>query len=165
MDKYHIIVILLFILSILSIKRTLNPRNDSVNRGYGTTNESIKTLLDRTQWSNHYTGRIPIYFRFLLYAIFITFATNIIFTDGKANGKTFIQSVMVIWIILIMLSSYFSHHADKFSSYCINENLNNIRKRLAIESYDHENACKYLSANKNPVDGRHGCFAFFYNVK
>jgi fumarate reductase subunit C len=165
MDKYYIIVVVLFAISFLIIRKTFNPKNDAVNRGYGSEKESIKTLMDRAQWSNHYTGRIPSCARFLLFSIFLTFAANIVFTGGKASGKTFMQAVIVIWIALIMLSSYFSHHADKFSSYCVDRNLNNIRKKLNIEQYDHKNASEYLSVNKNRVTGTHGCFTFFYNVK
>ena len=75
------------------------------------------------------------------------------------------QSIMVMWIALTMMSSYFSHHADKFSSYCIDKNLDDIRKRLNIAPYDHKDACEKLSANKEKVHGSHGCFTFFYYVK
>lgn len=164
MDKYYVLVIVLFILSFLIVRRTFNPKNDEVNRGYSSEDDSVKTMIDRAQWSNHYNGRVPYCARFLMYAIFLTFFANIVFTGGKATGKTFMQSVIVIWIALIMFSSYFSHHADKFSSYCIDKNLSNIRKKLDIEPYDHDCASRTLSANKNKVHGSHGCFTFFYKV-
>ena len=164
-DKYYVAVIFLFLLSILLIKKSLNPKNDTINRGYSSEKDSVKILLDRAQWSNHYYGRIPIYWRFLLYAILLTFAMNIIFTGGHSDGKTFTQSVLVIWIATIMFSSYFSHHADKFSSYCIDKNLSDIRRKLRIEPYSHGDASKNLSEDKNEVRGSHGCFTFFYNLK
>lgn len=155
----------MFVISFLIIRRTLNPRNNSVNRGYISELDSINTNLDRAQWSNHYTGRIPNYARYFMYSVFLTFFANIIFTSGNADGKTFFQSVIISWIFLIMVTSYFSHHADKFSSYCIDKNLCEIRKKLGIKQYDHELSSSNLSCNKDMTNGSDGYFTFFYNVE
>lgn len=165
MDKHYILVIILFVISFLIIRQSFNPKNETINRGYSHEGDTLKTALDRVQWSNHYTGRVNICVRLLFYAIFLTMATNIIFTGGNASGKTFMQSVIIIWIILLMLSSYFSHHSDKFSSYCIDKNLNIIRKKLNVEPYDHETVKTSLSKSESKVKGTHGCFTFFYKVK
>ena len=138
------------------IKDQLGPSSDGVMKGYGKRDENILILLDRIQWVNHYPARRNIIARYGLYSIIISFIMSILY-ESKLHTQTLIQSIIIIWILLLCAYSFFEHHSDKFSSYYIDNNLKHIRRKLKLKS-----SIDTLCTNKKQFTGKDGCFTFIY---
>lgn len=154
---YTIIILIIFIISLyytFKYSLSLGPNSPNVNLGYGTSKEKVSTLLNRIEWSNHYYGRINYYVRYSVYAIIITFFCSIIYKS--TNTLYFLQSVIIVWLILVKTNSFYTHHIDKFNSYFINKNINHIRKKLKLKKSGK------LKNNKRKFKGSGNCFNFIY---
>jgi len=130
---YTFIIILICILSLYIISRQLSPNKDIFIKGRPYIDDDISTNIDRIDWSNKYPGRVNMIGRYGLYAIVISFFTGIIYTNN-IDSFTMLQSVIVVWLVLITSHSFFTHHADKFCNYFIDSNIKHIRKKLNIGS-------------------------------
>lgn len=155
---HYIIVLILLLFSLKVIRKDTTPINDLVDKSYPNIDDSVSVLLDRIEWSNHYPGRIKYIFRFIIYSFIITLITNIIVFEKLKDGKLFLQLMISITIILLVLNSFFSHHADKFGSSAIDENIRLIRKKLNKKRGNFNN----LSKRTIPFTGKDKCFTFFY---
>jgi hypothetical protein len=153
---YSLIIILILGLSLfISFKHHIGSSNASVMKGYGNEKESTEILLDRIQWSNHYPARLNITARYAFFSVFISFLTSVIYGNGSAQN--ILQSIIVVWMIL-MGSYYFClHHSDKFNSYFIDDNVSMIRKKLNLESN-----IEGLIVNQTKFSGNDDCFTFVY---
>lgn len=138
------------------MKNHIGPCSSCSAKGYGRKNESVETLLDRIEWSNHYPKRSVIFIRYIFYAIFIAFITSIIYEE-KIRPKNMLQSTIVIWTFLLGANSFFSHHSDKFTSYFIDNNLSKIRRKLRVKSN-----IGSLVTNKVTFPNSHDCITFVY---
>lgn len=153
---YSIIIITIFIFTIYKIfKYNYGHLNPYIIKGYGKNTENIKILLDRIEYSNHYFGRYNINVRYGFYSIIIAFLMNIIHCE-KYNSLYMLQSILIIWSILICMNGFFIHHSDKFASYYIDNNINIIRSKLNLKS-----DIKKLKSYKNFKDDN--CINFVYN--
>lgn len=155
---YYIIIILIFLYSLKQISLNTGPTNPLINKGYPTKDDNINIILDRLEWSNHYPGRIVYLYRYLLYSVIISFISSIIIFNKLPSGQLFMQMTLGIFVILFMLQSFFSHHADKFSSFCIDENLKLIRKHLNKKRGNFNK----LSKTTTKFTGKDECLRFFY---
>jgi len=152
------IIVLLFIVSLyVTFKYNVGIDSKITNKGYGNSQESISILLDRVQWSTHYKGRLDIYSRFMIYSVIISFFVSII--NERINSLFLLQTIIIVWLILISTDSYFTYHSDKYSSYFIDKNLSHIRKKLKI----FPNLGK-LRVNDIKKKERNKCFHFSYNL-
>jgi hypothetical protein len=155
---YYLIIILIFLFSLKEIQKNTSPSSLLINKSYPTSEDNISTILDRIEWGNHYPGRVEYVYRFLAYAFVITFISHIIIYNKLGSGKIFLQMMISIFFILFMLHSFFSHHADKFFSYSIDENISLLRKKLNKKRGNFKN----LSRTTKNFSGKDGCFRFFY---
>jgi len=157
MVKISILIItILVITSAYQTFKSVGMNSSLTKKGYGKSTETIGTLLDRIQWSNHYLGRIPLYSRYMFYSIIITFFVSIIYCN--TDSWFFLQNTLVICLILITANSYFSYHADKFPSYYIDKNIKHIRKKLKLEP-------KFkLSTYELKDSTRNKCYHFIYRT-
>lgn len=155
---YGIIVIIIFIYTVYTLFKIDNGHiKDS--KGYGLPNEKVSKLLDRIVWSNHHIGRYPRYLRALFYAIVIGFVTNIVVTE-KVDPKILIENIFVVWIVVVMLNSYFTFHSDKYNSYFIDNNIRHIRKKLGIPNIE---KVETLDINDTTNFNReHDCIQYAY---
>ncbi len=153
---YSLIIILILGVSLfISFKHHMGSSNASVMKGYGNSKESTQILLDRIQWANHYPARLNITARYGFYSVFISFLTSIIYGSGSAQN--ILQSIIVVWMILIGAHSFFMHHSDKFTSYFIDDNLSMIRKKLNLGTN-----IEGLIVNQTKFAGNDECSTFFY---
>lgn len=153
---YSLIIVLILVVSLfISFKNHIGASNTSVMKGYGNDKESTQILLDRIQWSNHYPARLNISVRYALYSVFISFLTSIIY--GNRSSQNILQSVIIVWVILIVSYYFFVHHSDKFTSYFIDDNLSMIRKKLKLESN-----IEGLIVNQRKFTGNDECSTFVY---
>ena len=157
MVSLYVVVILILLLCFYLIKKNLGPINSTVCKGYTQPKDTVKTMLDRIQWSNHHQGRLSYAPRYMLYSIFITLAASMIFLNKLPSPVVFLQMMIVTWLALMSLHSYFSHHGDKFSSYAIDQNVNNIRTELG-----YSNTLGELSEQTEKFAGHEDCFTFTY---
>ena len=164
MKSPYIFIIVIFILCLYFIKTELGPTNYTINKAYLQKNDSISTMLDRIQWSNHHQGRLSLGIRYMFYSIIITFVVGIIFLNGLPRAFTFIRTTIMVWIILMFLHFYFSHHSDKFSSYAIDQNIETIREKLGYEKNNFKNMTNNLTKQERKFDGYEDCFSFFYQT-
>lgn len=154
---YYLTVIIIFIVSAYeTFKNHIGPSNSTVMKGYSKGSESIPILLDRIQWANHYPARMQIAARYGFYAILISFFVSIVY-ESKLNAQNFLQSVLIVWVLLIGTNSFFGHHSDKFSSHYIDDNLTHIRRKLGLKS----DVLK-LCVNYKNFKGRDDCSTFVY---
>ncbi len=158
MIYYYIIILIILFYSIKTISKNTTPINKLIDRSYPENNDSISILLDRIEWTNHYPGRIQYIFRFIIYSIIISLINSIIIYNKLPDGKIFIQLMLGIFIVLLTLNSFFSHHADKFASYSIEKNVKFLRKKLGVKRGDFNK----LSRRKKHFSGKDNCFTFFY---
>lgn len=153
---YSLIIILILAVSLfISFKYHIGSSNASVMKGYGNEKESTEILLDRIEWSNHYPARLNITARYAFYSVLISFLTSIIYGNGSAQN--ILQSIIIVWMILIGSHSFFVHHSDKFTSYFIDDNLSMIRKKLNLESN-----IEGLIVNQRKFTGNDDCSTFVY---
>lgn len=155
---YHtcIIIIILFFCIYNICSTQLGSSTENVMKTYGTSKDDIKTLLDRIEWGNHYQGRLDLKVRYGLYAIIIGYLMNIIY-QSKFNSIYMLQSIMIIWMTLIGLNSFFSHHSDKFVNSHIDENLNWIRQKLQLKR-----DVEHLKSYQTKFNGKDRCYTFIY---
>jgi hypothetical protein len=145
------------IFSLISVKSQLGAYNNkSVSKGYGAKNDSLATLLDRIEWSNNYPGRINVAGRYGLYAVILSFFLSIIYLHDL-DAQKLLQSILVIWVILMSSHNFFVHHSDKFCSYFTERNLNLIRKKLNKKS-----AIEKLSDINKKFARDSNCSTFIY---
>ena len=91
------------------MKNHLGGSTPSVMKGYGKKDESIRVLLDRIQWSNHYPARLNIAARYGFYAVLISFFASIIY-EPKSSTHNILQCTIIVWLILLGSHSFFGHH-------------------------------------------------------
>lgn len=126
-----ILVVVVFGYGIRTVMKECGTTKDL--KANGNKKESIKILLDRIEWANHHQGRHPKLGRLAFLAIIIAFFTSIIYLEEMCP-LNMIQSTIIIWVILVTSNTFFTFHADKFSSYYIDENLKYIRRKLRVKS-------------------------------
>lgn len=160
MVSLYVVAAALLVLSLYLVKKDTGSVNQAVRKGYKQSGDTTSTMLDRIEWSNHHRGRVSFAGRYMFYALVITLAASIIFVNGFPPASTFLQMAIVTWLALMSFHSYFSHHADKFSSYTIDSNLAAVRKKLGLEKGD----LSKLSEQLEGLPGHHGCFTFFYQA-
>jgi hypothetical protein len=153
---YCLIIVLILGFSLfISFKNHIGASNASVMKAYGNDKESTQILLDRIEWANHYPARLNIRVRYAFYSVLISFLTSIIYGNGSAQN--ILQSIIIVWMILIGSHSFFVHHSDKFTSYFIDDNLSIIRKKLNLESN-----IEGLIVNQRKFTGNDECSTFVY---
>jgi hypothetical protein len=103
------------------------------SKGYGDTKDSISTLFQRIDWSNHYKGRDNLYIRHLLYSIAIVFIILSITKNALPEIISYIQGVFIMFVLLQAFNNYFIYHSEKFAHYAIDSNLKLLRKKLKIK--------------------------------
>jgi uncharacterized membrane protein len=128
-------------------------------KGYGNKTESVGVLLDRIQWANHYPVRTNLFFRYALYSVVISFFASVIY-EKEISVQNNLQCIIIIWMLLLGFHSFFNHHADKFSSYFIDNNLNYIRSKLNIKSN-----IDNLSENYKRFSSNDDCATFIYKYR
>ena len=68
-DKLYMLVVVAIVISFYYISKTLQTHGPLSNKGYSQDNDSVPTMLNRIQWSNHYKGRLNMVPRYIFYAI------------------------------------------------------------------------------------------------
>jgi hypothetical protein len=112
----------------------MSPENKYINKSYGNINESIQTILDRTEFASHYNGRLNIETKYFFYSLILSFITSTIHTkDVLPSPKTYIQCVFTLWLVLLSFHKFFQHHSEKFGNYAINQNIKILRKKLNLK--------------------------------
>jgi hypothetical protein len=129
---YLVILVILAIISLYFTGKQLGVARPSIQKCYGNKTDTIVSLLDRIQWSNHDVNRIDFKSRFLLIALMMSFFSSVIFEDIM-NTKNIFLCTFVTWIVLILSREFFYFHADQFSHYFIDDNLFKIRKKLKLK--------------------------------
>lgn len=129
---YLVILLFLFIISLYFTGKQLGVVRPSIQKCYGDKTDTIASLLDRIQWSNHDVNRTNFKGRFLLIALLISFFASVIF-ENNMNTKNIFLCTFVTWIVLILSREFFYFHADQFSHYFIDDNLKKVRKKLKLE--------------------------------
>jgi hypothetical protein len=158
MKIYTIIILCILSYSLFMIFRyNTGSCVNIIAKGYGVKDDSIETLLDRIQYSNHYPAKRLIKHRYALYSVIIAFLTSIVYSP-KLDSRNMLQAMIIIWLILICCHSFFNHHSDKFTSYFIDNNIKYIREKLKINS-----SINILKVNKRgKFPGNHDCSTFVY---
>lgn len=126
-----LLVVLIFGYGIKTVTKEYGTNKDL--KAHGNKKESLMTLLDRIEWANHHQGRHPKLGRLAFFAVIISFFTSIIYL-GEMCPLNMMQSIIVIWVILVTGNTFFTFHSDKFSSYYIDENLKHVRRKLRLKS-------------------------------
>lgn len=159
--RYHIImkILILFLIMSLRMVKELGPTNQNINKGYCKSNDSMNTILSRIKYCSHYNGRINTIERYLFYSLILNITIFLLLFNKIKINRKFVKCIFVTWIILILLGSYFSHHADKFKDYCIERNVNLLRRRLKIKRLICDDK---LSIQKKKYKGYERPFTFFY---
>ena len=132
----YIVVIIVLILSLYFITPTLFSIGYLCNKGYYQNSDTIEIMLDRIQWANHYTGRLNIAPRYIFFAISIATSSSIILLNKMPDPMLFIGTVICTWLFLMCFGGFFSHHADKFNNYAIDQNVDKLRKKLGCVKGD-----------------------------
>lgn len=166
-DTIYSLLILLSILivSLIYIKNNIGPNNKYINGCHMDTTDSIDDILYKMKNTINYYGRYPYIFRYMFYSIVISFVSMIIISSTITSFYTLLQNVFVIWIILLMLHSYFTHHADKFVSYCLSKGIKQIEKKLKIRTPIKINDTgKNTENTENTENSKNGSdyFTFYY---
>jgi len=138
----YIVVIIVFILSLYFITPTLFSIGYLSNKGYYQNSDTIEIMLDRIQWSNHYTGRLNRVPRYIFFAISITTSSSIILLNKMPDPMLFICTTICTWLFLMCFGKFFSHHADKFNNFAVDQNVNKIREKLGCVKGDFSNLQK-----------------------
>ncbi len=156
MTVIYILVLALFIISLCVNITQSGPLNATTRKGYMQPGDSVATMLDRVQWSNQHHGRINYICRYFTWAVPISFMVSIVFLNRLPDSVTFVQVLLVVWISLLSYDSFFNFHADKFSSYTVDQNIKGIRKALGyMKGYE-------LSEQTEKFPGHSDCFTFDY---
>jgi len=125
---YYILVAI--VLKILWPYVNYTPTDKCFNCAYGSSKDSIGTIIDRIDWANHYKGRIPHTLRYLFCAIILTFLILFIYENSVPKFSRFIQCLFISWIVLVAFYEYTQHHGDKYAHYGIHRNTKLLRKKL-----------------------------------
>lgn len=161
-----LIIILTLCLRIVVVKQS-GPTCEILNKGYRQKNDTISILLARISWMNHHRGRINYNARFIGLSIICTFLVCIVIYNGKLPDlTTFIQVTLVLFFCNMAQHRFLTYHSDKFSSYAIDENVNEIRKILSKNSLlknKEIHTTDRLSKQTKRFSGYHKCFNFVYN--
>lgn len=166
---YYSIIIIIVIISIKLVGKNCTPINDLVDKAYPNKDDNISTIIDRIEWANHYPGRIEYKLRYIIYSFILSLllsvvlfgfnkSSNNISSANTPSGKLFLQTMITCWVVLVALQSFFCHHADKFYSYSIDENLKKLRKKLKKR----KGKFNLLSKREEKFTGKDGCFTFYY---
>jgi hypothetical protein len=151
------IILIVLLISLKLIITTLSANNPLVNKGYGNDDDCISTLLERIKWANNYKGRLNLVPRYMFFAICITFGSSAVLLNDLPDTITFMSNVMITWLFLMSFDGFFSHHADKFSSYAIENNVERIKDKLTLGSVNE------LSIRKDKFPNDHPCGNFVYS--
>ena len=130
MSLYKIIIFLLLVGSILTLSKQEGPTNNTINKAYGKKEDSIGTLLDRIEWTMYRPIYISIISRYILMAIVLTFVASIVLLGSLPPARIYLLTVIVILTFSLVFNSYFTWHADKFSSYTVISNIKNTKKNV-----------------------------------
>lgn len=151
-----IIIFLFFIISIYNISsnKGTGPAHELIDKGYPKSDDKINILVDRIEWSNHYIGRIRYVYRYFIYSVILSFIINIII-HNKIIISNLIKLILPILCCLLILNLYFIETCDKFHNFCIDKNLNILRKKLNIKRGIFNKLNKIKINNNKP-------FAFYY---
>lgn len=152
-----ILVVLIFGYGIKTVTKECGTDKDL--KAHGNKKDSLMILLDRIEWANHHHGRHPKLGRIAFISVIIGFFTSIVYL-GEMCPLNMLQSIIVIWVILVTSNTFFTFHADKFSSYYIDENLKHIRRKLKLKSRVNK-----LKINPHPEDNEYNANVLHYNYK
>lgn len=137
----------------------MKSNGELCNKGFTQENDSIKTMLDRIQWSAHHKGRLNMVPRIMFYSIICTFTASCILLNRLPDFINFMGTVICIWLFLISFDGFFSHHGDKFCSFAVEQNVENIREKLNYEKGD----LSKLSEQAENFLPDHPCCNFVYS--
>lgn len=124
------LILLILLVTFLYLFKYDGPVSINLNKGYPQNNDTIDVSLSRIEWNAQYPGRVNYLIRFLFFSIIIAYVTSIVIIGQGPGIRTFLQLILVIWIVLVGTHSYFTYHSDKFASYAIESNVDAIRKTL-----------------------------------
>ena len=148
-----IYLVIILVLLVVSFKRVVKEDGDinyTTNRAYPQNGDSIAILLGRIHWAAYRPGRISWYHRYLFWAFILSIVLFFLLGDKINSPFIFLQVLIVIWIFLLYLHSYFTWHSDKFSNYAITENVKHLEKHLNTKRETHvENLIPPLKSHKS----------------
>lgn len=159
MNIIYIIILSLTIICLHLIYRQYGPVNYINNKAYTQPDDSIDTIIERIKWSNHYKGRVNYVCRYFVWSVIITYLVGIICFNDIPKPVTSLQLIIVVWLILNFLDSFFTFHVDKFTSYAIEQNIDKIRMKLKLPTKKQSE----LSEKKEMPPPYDRCFSFGYN--
>ncbi len=151
--------IVIGIISILIAKVaniSYNPESFYFTKGYGQKSESIGVLLDRTEWVNHYKGRLNLVWRHLFYSMAIVFMASLVVCSELPQPLKYIQGVLIVFVLLQTFHHYTQHHCEKFGHYAVDRNIKLIRKKLKLKK-------GWIKPQKCKFSGDSGCWNFVYS--
>ena len=99
-------------------------------KGFGTSEESLDTLLNRIYWVADSDGRNSKWKRALLIAVVSTFLICLILFHRVPTARELLLILLIIFITTLAVFGFFRFHADRFTPYYIRQNVTLIRQRL-----------------------------------
>jgi hypothetical protein len=155
----YIVVFIVLIISLCFITPTLFSNGNLYNKGYYQTSDTTEIMLDRIQWANHYTGRLNRVPRYIFFAISIATSSSIILLNKMPDPILFIGTTVCAWLFLMCFSGFFSHHADKFANFAVDQNVNKLREKLGCTKGDFSK----LEKQTDKFSPNDGCPNFVYS--
>lgn len=151
----YTIIIILFIMFFKIWSQTTGPESDAYNKGYGSKQESVATLLTRIEWSNHCKGRVNLLPRHYIYSVIIVLFVLIAVLNRIPTGLELARGIFVSFLFLMALTNYNNHHGDKFPHYAIDSNVQLLRKKLKLRKTPISRVKKVWSSTSQ-------CWNFFF---
>lgn len=128
---YSSICIILLVISLYYISKNLGANTVNNKKCFGQKKENIATLISRTVWANYNYNRTFLSARYLFFSLVLAFFGSIIF-EKKCDEKNIFLCTIVFWVVLSYGFGFMRYHADQYSAYFINKNLEKIRKKLNL---------------------------------
>jgi len=125
-------IVILFVIIWLWKYISYSPNSQIFSKNYGSSSDSVDTILSRCVLANNYKDNLNYKGRHLIFALIITFFVLLAYENAIPRPYKYIQSVFIMWVLLQGLHEYVQHHCEKFSHYAIDRNISLIRRKLKL---------------------------------
>ena len=152
-----LIIIIIIIIFVVYYEKKRGPTDYTNNKGIVNQDDMLKDSLDKIEWNSLRELRINYIIRYLFWGLWITFLGSFILLNSLPDSALFLQTWMIITIILVCLHGYYYWHSDKFSDLMTLESVEKIRSKIGINKSTIQN----LKSKSNILEGsdRHWIFS------